>query len=102
MLQRYSTLYDYTIQKFNFQAYITKTYYESKPLLLQSFVLKRNFAFVLFSGKLKLLRIGPCKILDSIHTSRVHTLHWMQLQYLLNTLHTNIPSLSKDLDFNLN
>ena len=47
-------------------AYITKTYYESKPLPIGTFGLKRNFTHVHFSDKLKPLRIGPYKILDRL------------------------------------
>ena len=53
-------------QKLNSQAYITKTYHEGKPLPIGTFVLKRHFAHVHFSDKLKPLRIGPYKILDRL------------------------------------
>ena len=52
--------------KINSHAYITKTYHEGKPLPIGTFVLKRNFTHVLFSDKLKPLRIGPYKIIDSL------------------------------------
>ena len=66
MLQIYSTVYYYTLKKLNSQAYITKTYHEGKPLHIGTFVLKRHFAHVHFSDKLKPLRIGPYKILDRL------------------------------------
>ena len=63
MLQIYSTVYYNTLRKLNSYAYITKTYHEGKPLPIGTFVLKRHFAHVHFSNKLKHLRIGPYKIL---------------------------------------
>ena len=66
MLQIYSTVYYYTLKKLNSQAYITKTYHEGKPLPIGTFVLKRRFAHVHFSDRLKPLRIGPYKILDRL------------------------------------
>ena len=66
MLQIYSTLYYFILKKVNSQAYITKTYHEGKPLPIGTFVLKRHFAHVHFSDKLKPLRIGPNKILDRL------------------------------------
>ena len=50
----------------NSHAYITKTYHEGKPLPIGTFVLKSNFTHVHFSDKLKLLRIGPYKIIDRL------------------------------------
>ena len=50
----------------NSHAYITKTYHEGKPLPFGTFVLKRSFSHVHFSGKLKPLRIRPYKILDRL------------------------------------
>ena len=50
-------------RRIHFQAYNTKTYHEGKPLPNGTFVLKRNFAYVQFSDKLKPLQIGPYKIL---------------------------------------
>ena len=66
ILQIYSTVYYYTLKEINCHAYITKTYHEGKPLPIGTFVLKRHFAQVHFSDKLKLLRIGPYKYLDRI------------------------------------
>ena len=66
MLQIYSTVYYYTQKKLNSYAYITKTFHERKPLPIGTFVLKRHFAPVHFSDKLKPLRIGPYKILDRL------------------------------------
>ena len=66
MLQIYSTVYYHTLKKLNSHAYITKTYHERKPLPIGTFVLKRHFAHVHFSDKLKPLRIGPYKILDRL------------------------------------
>ena len=65
-LQIYSTVYYYTLRKLNSQAYITKTYHEGKPLPIGTFVLKRHFAHVHYSDKLKPPRIGPYKILDRL------------------------------------
>ena len=66
MLQFYSIVHAYTLKKLNSQAYITKTYHEGQLLPLGTFVLKRNFTRVHFSDKLKLIRIGPNKILDRL------------------------------------
>ena len=66
MLQIYSTVYYYTQKKLNSYAYITKTFHDGKPLPIGTFVLKRHFAHVRFSDKLKPLRIGPYKILDRL------------------------------------
>ena len=66
MLQIYSTVYENTLRKINSHAYITKTYHESKPLPIGTFVLKLNFTHVHFSDKLKRLRIGPNKIIDRL------------------------------------
>ena len=66
MLQIYSTVYYYPLKKLKSQAYITKTYHEGNPLPIGTFILKRHFAHVPFSDKLKPLRIGPYKILDRI------------------------------------
>ena len=66
MLQIYSIVRKYTLKKIISQAYITRSYHERKPLPLDSFVLKRNFTHVLFSDKLKPLRIGLYKILDPL------------------------------------
>ena len=66
MLQIYSTVYENTLRKINSHAYITKTYHERKPLPIGSFVLKRNFTLVHFSGKVKPLRIGLYKIIDRL------------------------------------
>ena len=62
----YSTVFENTLRKINSHAYITKTYHESKPLPIGTFVLKRNFTHVHFSDKLKSLRIGPYKIIDRL------------------------------------
>ena len=66
MLQIYSTVNYHTLKKVNSHAYITKTYHEGKPLPIRTFDLKRYFAHVHFSDKLKPLRIGPYKILDRL------------------------------------
>ena len=66
MLQIYSTVRYYTLKKLSSYAYNTKTYHEEKPLPIGTFVLKRHFAHVHFSDKLKPLRIGPYKILDRL------------------------------------
>ena len=66
MSQTYSTVFYHTLKILNSHAYITKTYHEGKPLPIGTFVLKRRFAHVLFSDKLKPLRIGPYKILDRL------------------------------------
>ena len=66
MLQIYSTVNYYTLKRLNSQAYIAKTYHEGKPLPIGTFVLKRHFAQVYFSDKLKPLRIGPYKTLDRL------------------------------------
>ena len=66
MLQIYSTVYYHTLKKLNSHAYITKTYHEGKPFPIGTFVLKRLFALVHFSDKVKSLRIGPYKILDRL------------------------------------
>ena len=66
MLQIYNFLYYYTLKKINSHAYITKTHHEGKPLSIGTFVLKRRFAHVHFSDKLKPFRIGPNNILDRI------------------------------------
>ena len=50
----------------NSNALITKTYNEGKPLPIGTFVLKRIFTQVHFTDKLKLLLIGPYKILDRL------------------------------------
>ena len=66
MLQIYSTVYENTLRKITSHAYITKTYHEGNPLPIGTLILKRNFTHVHFSDKLKLLRIGPYKILDRL------------------------------------
>ena len=66
MLQIYSTVYENTLRKINSHAYITKTSHEGKSLPIGTFVLKRNFTHVLFSDKLKPLRIGPYKNIDRL------------------------------------
>ena len=66
MLRIYSTVYYHTLKKLNSHAYITETYHEGNPLSIGTFVLKRHFAHVHFSDKLKPLRIGPYKILDRL------------------------------------
>ena len=66
MLQIYSTVYENTLRRINYHAYITKIYNEGKPLPIGTFVLKRNFTHVHFSDKVKPLRIGPYKIIDRL------------------------------------
>ena len=64
MLQMYTTVYENTLRKINSHAYNTKTYHDGKPLPIGTFVLERNFTHVLFSDKLKPLRIGLYKNID--------------------------------------
>ena len=66
MLQINSTVNYYTLKKLKSYAHITTTSHEGKPLPIGTFVLKRHFAHVHFSDKLKPLRIGPYKILDRL------------------------------------
>ena len=66
MLQIYSTVYYYTPKKINSHVYVTKSYHDGKPFPIGTFVLKRHFAHVHISDKLKPLRIGPYKIRDRI------------------------------------
>ena len=60
MLQFYSTVYESTLRKTISHAYITKAYYEGKPLSIGIFVLKRN------SDNFKPLRNGPYKTRDML------------------------------------
>ena len=55
-----------TCEKSTHTPILQKTYHEGKSLPIGTFVLKRNFTHVFFSDKLKLLRIGPYKILDRL------------------------------------
>ena len=64
MFQLYHTVYEKTKRKINSYAYFNRTYHNPRPLDIGTFVLKRNFLHVLFSDKLKPLRIGPFKIID--------------------------------------
>ena len=95
MIQIYSTVYENTLRKINSHAYITKTYHEGKPLPIGTFVLIRNFTHVLFSDKLKPLRIGPYKIIDRL--SDVTNELLAQVGSTLN-VHQNhlIPDYSKE------
>ena len=97
MLQIYSTVYENTIRKINSHADITKTYYEGKPLPINTFLLKRNFTHVHFSDKLKPLRTGPYiidRLLDvtfellsqdgsTIHVHRNHLIPYYPKEPLL-------------------
>ena len=126
MLQNYSIVHNYTLKKVNSQAYITKTYYEGKPLPLGTFVLKRNFIHVYFSNKLKPPRIGPYKILDrfshvtyqllaqdgsTFHIHRNHLIPYYPKEPLLyphlrnfmqfsDSINTDIPKTIKDANSN--
>ena len=118
MLQIYSTVYENTLRKINSHAYITKTYHEGKPLSIGTFVLKRNFAQVHFSDKLKPLRIGPYKSIDrlsnvtyellaqdgsTIHVHRNHLIPYypkepllyphLRFQTQLNSKFHNLPNM---------
>ena len=87
MIQIYHTVYENTKRKINSFAYFNKTYYNPRPLDVGTFVLKRNYLHVLFSDKLKPLRIGPFKIINKIpdityeivnqdgYTSHIHRNH---------------------------
>ena len=89
MLQIYHTVYENTKRKINSYAYFNKTYHNPRPLDIGTFVLKRNFLHVLFSDKLKPLRIGPFKIINKIsdityenvnqdgYTSHIHRNHFI-------------------------
>ena len=66
MLQIYCTVYYYTLKKLNSHAYITKTYHEGKPLPIGTFVLKRHFAHVDFSDKLKPFGLVHTKFLTEL------------------------------------
>ena len=87
MIQIYHTVYEDTKRKINSFAYFNKTYNNPRPLNIGTFVLKRNFLHVHFSGKLKPLRIGPIKIINKFsdityefvnedgYTSHIHRNH---------------------------
>ena len=66
MIQIYHTVYENTKRKIYSIAYFNKTYNNPRPLDIGTFVPKRNFLHVLFSDKLKPLRIGPFKFIDKI------------------------------------
>ena len=66
MIQIYHTVYENTKRKINSYAYFNKTYHNTRPLDIGTFVLKRNFLHVHFSDKLKRLRIGPFKIINKL------------------------------------
>ena len=66
MLQTYSTVYENNLKKINSHANKKKTYHESKPLPIGTFVFKCNFSHVHFSDKPKPLQIGLYKILDRL------------------------------------
>ena len=66
MIHIYHTVYENTKRKINSFANFNKTYNNPRPLEIGTIVLKRNFLHVLFSDKLKPLRIGPFKILNKI------------------------------------
>ena len=60
MIQIYHTVYENTKKNYSF-AYFNKTYNNPRPLVIGTFVLKKNFLHVHFSDKLNSLRIGPFK-----------------------------------------
>ena len=66
MINIYHTVYENTKRKINSFAYSNKTYNNPRTLAIGSFELKRNFLHVLFSDKLKPLRIGPFEIISEI------------------------------------
>ena len=116
MLQIYSTVYYYTLKKLNSHAYITKTYHEGKPLPIGTFVLKRHFAHVHFSDKLKPLRIGPYKILDrlsdvtyellaqdgsTLHVHRNHLIPYYPKEPLLYPHLRNFMRFSDSINFDI-
>ena len=116
MLQIYSTVYYYTLKKLNSHAYITKTYHEGKPLPIGTFVLKRHFAHVQFSDKLKPLRIGPYKILDrlsdvtyellaqdgsTLHVHRNHIIPYYPKEPLLYPHLRNFMRFSDSINFDI-
>ena len=116
MLQIYSTVYYYTLKKLNSHAYITKTYHEGKPLPIGTFVLKRHFAHVHFSDKLKPLRIGPYKILDrlsdvtyellaqdgsTLHVHRNHIIPYYPKEPLLYPHLRNFMRFSDSINFDI-
>ena len=116
MLQIYSTVYFYTLKKFNSQAYITKTYQEGKPLPIDTFVLKRHFAHVHFSDKLKPLLIGPYKNLDrlsdvsyellaqdgsTLHVHRNHLIPYCPKEPLLYPHFRNFMRFSDSINFDI-
>ena len=82
MLQIYSTVYENTLRNINSHAYITKTYHESKPLPIGTFVLKRNFTHVHFSDKLKLFGLDHTNLLIDYQMLHMNYLHKMVLQYM--------------------
>ena len=66
MMQIYHTVYENTKRKINSFALFNKTYHNPRSLDIGTFVLKRHFLHVHFSGILKPLRIGPFKIKNEI------------------------------------
>ena len=86
MIQIYHTVYENTKRKINSFAYFNKTYNTPRPLDNGTFELKRKFIHVQFSDKLKPLRIGPFKIINTSditleivnqdgYTSHIHRNH---------------------------
>ena len=71
MLQSYSTVHEH--------AYITKTYYEGKPLPLGAFVLKRNFSHVHF-----LTNLNPFVLDHTKYSTEYPMLH-------MNSFHKMVP-----------
>ena len=69
MIQIYHTVNENTKSKINSFAYFNKTHNNPRPLDIDTFVLKRNFLHVHFPDKLKPLRNGPFKIIDTIADS---------------------------------
>ena len=81
MLQVYSTVYYNTLKKLNSYAYITRICHEGKPLPISTFVLKRHFAHVHFSDKLKPFGLVHTKSLIDYAMLHMNSLHKIVLHY---------------------
>ena len=87
MLQLYSIVHDYSLRKISSQAYITKTYHESKPLPLGTFVLNRNLNHVHYaflSSQILLIKT-PQKPSNTLIVTLLHlilTLHRRKTNFL--------------------
>ena len=69
MIQIYHTVYENTKRKVKSFAYFNKTYNNTRPLDIGTFVLKRKFQIkmkVHFSDKLKPLRYEPFKLINKM------------------------------------